>query len=141
MSETLPTNGPLPRPRSLVEAAQVLHDEAILLGDEAVTSCEFRCDEFTSVCPRTGQPDFGKITIFYLPSERGLESKALKFYLWAFRDEGMFCEGLAARIADDVQSAIAPKMLCVTVEQFRRGGIGLVVKSKRYGKGWKPRHE
>lgn len=128
----LPVSGPLPRPKSMSEAAQVLKQERIAVG--FVSSCEFNCDEFTSVCPRTGQPDFGRVFIRYVPNQYGLESKALKYYLWAFRDEGVFCEGLAKRIADDVFEAIEPEFLSVTVEQFRRGGIGLTVTAERQGR-------
>ncbi|MDX1577483.1 MAG: preQ(1) synthase, partial [Gemmatimonadota bacterium] len=82
-----------------------------------------RALEFTSVCPRTGQPDFGVVTIDYRPRELLLESKALKFYLWSFRDVGEFCEGLAARIADDVMFAVEPRWVRVEVVQHPRGGI------------------
>jgi len=89
--------------------------------------------EFTSVCPRTGQPDFGSVSIVYKPGERCLESKALKFYLWSYRDEGAFCESLAARIADDIVYAIQPKALRVQVSQNARGGIALLAEARR---GW-----
>lgn len=128
-SQHLPTSGPLPRPASLDDAAQTLKAERI--AAPRIDSCTFNCDEFTSVCPRTGQPDFGRVTIHVVPKDFGLESKALKFYLWAFRDEGMFCESLAERIVDDVFAAIEPRYVHVRVEQFRRGGIGLTVKASR----------
>jgi 7-cyano-7-deazaguanine reductase len=87
--------------------------------------------EFTSICPRTGQPDFGSVVVEYTPAERCLESKSLKFYLWSYRDEGAFCESLAARIADDIVYAIEPKSLRVTVHQNIRGGIALVAEARR----------
>ena len=129
IAENLPRSGPLPRPESVNAAAAMLEAERINAG--RVASCNFVCDEFTSVCPRTGQPDFGRVVIYYVPRIYGLESKALKFYLWSFRDEGAFCERIAERIADDVERAIEPHFLCVTVEQFPRGGIKLIVKAKR----------
>jgi len=90
-----------------------------------------RALEFTSMCPRTGQPDFGRVTIDYRPRELCLESKALKYYLWSFRDVGEFCEGLAARIANDVVYAIEAHWVRVDVEQDARGGIEIVATAER----------
>ncbi|MCZ6918305.1 MAG: preQ(1) synthase, partial [Gemmatimonadetes bacterium] len=98
--DRLPAAGPLPRPESLAQAREMLRAESFPAPDVQVVTME--ATEFTSVCPRTGQPDFGSVSIEYVPAERCLESKALKFYLWAYRNEGAFCETLAARIADDV---------------------------------------
>jgi 7-cyano-7-deazaguanine reductase len=89
------------------------------------------CPEFTALCPKTGQPDFGSVVIEYTPAEKCLESKALKFYLWSYRDEGAFCESLAARIADDIVYAVAPKSLKVQVNQNVRGGIALFAVAVR----------
>ena len=82
--------------------------------------------EFTSICPRTGQPDFGSVVIEYVPRARCLESRALKYYLASYREEGAFCEALAARIADDVVYAIKPRLVKVRVNQNVRGGIAIV---------------
>jgi 7-cyano-7-deazaguanine reductase len=87
--------------------------------------------EFTSICPRTGQPDFGSVIIEYTPAERCIESKALKYYLWSYRDEGAFCESLAARIADDIVYAVRPKGVRVQVNQNVRGGIALLAVAER----------
>ena len=87
--------------------------------------------EFTSICPRTGQPDFGSVIITYTPGKSCLESKAVKYYLWSFRDEGAFCESLAARIAEDVVYAIQPKRVRVQVNQNVRGGIAIVAVAER----------
>jgi 7-cyano-7-deazaguanine reductase len=87
--------------------------------------------EFTSLCPKTGQPDFGTVTIEYVPREQCLESKALKYYLWSYRNEGAFCEALAAQIADDVVYAIQPKSVTVRVTQSVRGGIAIVAEASR----------
>jgi 7-cyano-7-deazaguanine reductase len=91
--------------------------------------------EFTSICPRTGQPDFGSVVITYRPARRCLESKALKYYLWSYRDEGAFCESLAARIADDVVFAIRPRFVRVEVHQNVRGGIAIVAVAERGSAG------
>ena len=92
---------------------------------------QLEASEFTAVCPRTGQPDFGTVSIGYRPHDRCLESKAVKFYLWAFRDHGAFCEDLAARIADDVAYAIEPAAVTVEVRQNTRGGIAIVARAER----------
>ncbi|MDE2877558.1 MAG: preQ(1) synthase [Gemmatimonadota bacterium] len=125
----LPAAGPLPRPRDPEEGRETLRAEAIPAAD--VQRVRLRALEFTSLCPKTGQPDFGRVTIDYEPRDRCLESKALKFYLWSFRDEGEFCETLAARIADDVVFAIDPRRVRVDVEQNVRGGIEIVATAER----------
>ena len=84
------------------------------------------CPEFTCLCPKTGQPDFGTITIAFEPDELCLESKSLKLYLWGYRDKGAFCEALADQIARDIYDAIRPWNITVTNEQNIRGGIGTV---------------
>ena len=83
----------------------------------------FESDELTSMCPITGQPDFSHVEIGYQPARRCLESKSLKMYLWSFRDQGIFCEGLASRIAADVAEATGSRRVEVTVRQSVRGGI------------------
>lgn len=125
----LPRTGPLPRPSGPDEGREALRQEAIPAPD--AQRVLMRALEFTSVCPRTGQPDFGRVTIEYGPRELCLESKALKFYLWSFRDEGAFCESLAARIADDVVYAIEPVWVRVDVFQNARGGIEILARAER----------
>ena len=120
----LPQSGPLPRPKNLAAAREVLAKEAFPAPDVQVVTME--ATEFTSICPRSGQPDFGEVSIEYVPDERCLESKALKLYLWAYRNEAAFCETLAAQIADDIVQAIAPKAVRVEVHQSIRGGIRVV---------------
>lgn len=126
---TLPPTGPLPRPTSPSEAREVLKRESFPAPD--VQRIHLEATEFTSICPKTGQPDFGSVEIEYEPGERCLESKAVKYYLWSYRDEGAFCETLAARIADDVVYAIAPRYVVVRVHQNVRGGIALVAEAER----------
>ncbi len=125
----IPDYGPLPQPASLSEARAVLRQEAFTAPD--VSSVTFKAQEFTALCPKTGQPDFGTIEITYEPGKLCLESKALKFYLWAYRSEGAFAETLAAQIADDIFAAIAPKQVEVIVSQNRRGGIDLQARAHR----------
>ncbi|NLC52683.1 MAG: NADPH-dependent 7-cyano-7-deazaguanine reductase QueF [Firmicutes bacterium] len=87
-------------------------------------------DEVTSLCPVTGQPDWETVTIEYAPDQACIESKSLKLYLWSFREEGVFCEALAAQIANDVAAACQPFWVKVTVTQKPRGGIKLVATAR-----------
>ena len=125
----LPNTGPLPRPESPREAREVLKAEAFPAPNAQLVT--MTGTEFTSICPKTGQPDFGTVIIEYEPGKLCVESKSLKYYLWSYRDEGAFCESLAAQIADDVVYAIKPKALTVRVTQNVRGGIALVAEARR----------
>ncbi len=87
----------------------------------------FDCPEFTCLCPLTGQPDFAAIRISYVPSEKCIELKSLKLYLWSFRNEGAFHEKVTNRIADDIIAAISPRRLRVEGDFSIRGGISTVV--------------
>jgi len=92
---------------------------------EGVTNVIMTSHEFTSVCPITGQPDFGSVEISYRPRDKCLESKSLKLYLMTFREAGTFCEALAAEIARDVQEVLDAECVKVTVTQVPRGGVGI----------------
>lgn len=87
----------------------------------------FECPEFTSLCPITGQPDFGIIMIDYIPNRRCLESKSLKLYLFSFRNFGTFYEEAVNRILDDLVKACRPRKARVTGKFNPRGGIALTV--------------
>ncbi|MBH77308.1 MAG: NADPH-dependent 7-cyano-7-deazaguanine reductase QueF [Dehalococcoidia bacterium] len=87
----------------------------------------FDAPEFTSVCPMTGQPDFGTITLIYTPGERCIELRSFKFYLQAFRQRGIFYEDVVNTILDDVVAAIAPRRAMVIGDFHSRGGIGAKV--------------
>jgi 7-cyano-7-deazaguanine reductase len=84
---------------------------------------EIACPEFTSMCPKTGLPDFGTITIRYTPAATCIELKALKYYLLAFRNQGIFYEAATNRILDDLVAACQPKRMVVTGDFTARGGI------------------
>ena len=88
------------------------------------------CTEVTSLCEVTGQPDFATVEIGYSPDGVCLESKSLKQYLWAFREEKIFCENLAERILKDCVAVLTPSFCSVTVTQVPRGGIS--IKSTAY---------
>ncbi len=80
-------------------------------------------EEFTSVCPKTGLPDFGVITINYIPDKLCLELKALKYYFLDFRDKGIFYEAVINRILDELVKACQPRFMEVTGEFTTRGGM------------------
>ncbi len=95
---------------------------------------EFSCPEFTCLCPKTGQPDFGLIRIKYVPGEKCLESKSLKFYLFAFRNSPMFNEEAANKILNDLVKACSPKKMSVEAVFTPRGGIAITVRAEFPGK-------
>ena len=84
---------------------------------------EIRAPEFTSVCPKTGMPDFGEIIIRYTPNQRCVELKSLKYYLNGYRDQGIFYEAVTNRILDDLVSVCQPRRMTVTGAFTARGGI------------------
>jgi 7-cyano-7-deazaguanine reductase len=85
------------------------------------------CPEFTSVCPKTGLPDFGEIRITYVPDELCVELKALKLYLVAFRNRGIFYEQVTNQILDDLVAACRPRRMTVVGDFTPRGGIRTAV--------------
>lgn len=84
----------------------------------------FECGEFTSLCPRTGQPDFANVSICYVPNKVCLETKSLKLYIFAFRNHGSFMETITNKIFEDILQKIEPAHLRVEAEFNVRGGIG-----------------
>ena len=84
---------------------------------------EFVAPEFTSVCPMTGQPDYGTIIVTYTPAERCIELRSFKFYLQTYRNCGIFYEGVVNMMLDEIVAAIAPRHAMVTGDFNTRGGI------------------
>jgi 7-cyano-7-deazaguanine reductase len=84
---------------------------------------EFIAPEFTSMCPMTGLPDFGSLTITYVPAARCIELRSFKYYLQTFRNRGIFYEDVVNVILDDIVAAISPREAVVTGEFNARGGI------------------
>lgn len=84
--------------------------------------------EFTSVCPKTGQPDFATITIEYIPDLLCIELKSLKFYLNSYRNDGIYFESVTNKILDDLVECCKPRYMHVTAEFNVRGGIGSIVE-------------
>jgi len=89
-----------------------------------------RCPEFTSVCPKTGQPDFGTITIRYVPDRACIELKSLKLYLFGYRDRGIFYETAVNAILDDLAAACRPRRMEVEGAFTARGGITTTVTAR-----------
>ncbi len=87
-------------------------------------------DEFTCLCPATGQPDFAKLSIQYIPDKKIVESKSLKLYLWSFRNQGVFNEHVANVILDDLVEALSPKWCRVNADFAVRGGIAISVEAE-----------
>lgn len=94
--------------------------------------------EFTCLCPLTGQPDFAHFTIDYIPDRRNVELKALKLYMWSYRDEGAFHEAVTNKILDDLVSATSPRYMRLTARWYVRGGIFTTVVCDHRMTGWQP---
>ena len=86
-------------------------------------SIKIRCPEFTSVCPRTGQPDFGEIVIEYCPDRLCVELKSLKYYMQSYRNKGIFYEALTNEILDDLAAVCKPRWMKIISQFTPRGGI------------------
>jgi 7-cyano-7-deazaguanine reductase len=108
-------------------------EEALLESFESPSARDYEVtfftQEFTSHCPVTGQPDYAEITIRYTPDRRCIESKSLKQYLGAYRNEAVFAEGIVNKILHDVVAAIAPRRATVIGDFSPRGGIGIRVEA------------
>ena len=97
-----------------------------------------RIPEFTCLCPKTGQPDFATLELEYVPDGVCVELKALKLYIWSFRDRGAFHEAVTNEIADTVAAATAPRFLRLTARFNVRGGIYTTVVVERRQPAWIP---
>lgn len=95
-----------------------------------------RIPEFTCVCPRTGQPDFAIINIEYVPESTCVELKALKNYMWSYRDIGAFHEAVTNQMLSDLVAAVAPRFMRISAEFNVRGGIYTTVVAEHRAPGW-----
>jgi 7-cyano-7-deazaguanine reductase len=102
---------------------------------------EIHCPEFTSVCPKTGLPDFGEIRITYVPDTRCVELKALKYYLIGFRDRGIFYEQVTNQILDDLVAVCSPRRMVVVGDFSARGGITTTVTASYEGPEYSKKSE
>jgi 7-cyano-7-deazaguanine reductase len=97
-----------------------------------------RIPEFTCLCPKTGQPDFAEMTLEYVPHKRCVELKALKMYIWSFRDQGAFHEAVTNQILEDLVAATAPRFMRLTAEFNVRGGIYTTIVAEHKADDWTP---
>lgn len=104
--------------------------------DLCVQEVVYTTKELNALCPVTGQPDQYELTITYTPDGRTIESKSLKLYLWSFRDQGVYAENLAARIARDLGKALGRTVSVELIQQVRGG---LVLKASAYFDRYSPR--
>lgn len=88
--------------------------------------------EFTSVCPKTGQPDFAVITVEYVPDKLCVELKSLKIYLNSYRNDGIYFESVTNQILDDLVEATKPRYMLVTADFNVRGGISSVIRAEHF---------
>jgi 7-cyano-7-deazaguanine reductase len=97
------------------------------------------CPEFTAVCPKTGQPDFGTIRVTYVPDRLCVELKSLKLYLQDYRQRGIYYEHVTNVILDDLVAALQPRRIMVEGEFNVRGGISSVVRASYEAPAGRPR--
>lgn len=94
--------------------------------------------EFTCLCPKTGQPDFAELLIEYVPDQLCVELKALKLYMWSFREEGGFHEAMTNQILDDLVAATHPRFMRLSADFNVRGGIYTSVVAEHRNDNWNP---
>lgn len=94
--------------------------------------------EFTCLCPLTGQPDFARLVLDYIPERKCLELKSLKLYIWSYRNQGAFHEAVTNRILEDLAGATQPRFMRLRAQFNVRGGIFTTVVAEHRKKGWKP---
>jgi 7-cyano-7-deazaguanine reductase len=92
--------------------------------------------EFTSLCPKTGQPDFATIALEYVPDKLCVELKSLKLYLNSYRDDGIFYESVSNKILDDLVAVCKPRYMLITAEFNVRGGISSVIEAEYRSKDY-----
>jgi 7-cyano-7-deazaguanine reductase len=114
-----------------VESRAPIDEVDIIPWDAGPLSITLRCDEFTSRCPVTGQPDFGEIEITYTPDRHIIETKSLKLYLTRYREQGVFSERLTTQIANDLYAQVKPLSLTVCGHFKSRGGISIHTQAHR----------
>jgi 7-cyano-7-deazaguanine reductase len=96
--------------------------------------------EFTSLCPKTGQPDFATITIEYIPNKLCIELKSLKVYLNSYRNDGIFFESVTNKILDDLVKVCEPRYMLITAEFNVRGGISSVIEAEYMSEDFKDKN-
>ena len=100
-------------------------------------SIKITLPEFTCLCPKTGQPDFAKLFLEYIPNKKCIELKSLKMYVWSFRDEGAFHEAVTNKILDDLVNVTEPKYMKLRAIFNVRGGVYTTVVCEHKSSNWK----
>lgn len=125
--KTLPFTGPEAIDSACLECFDYEYaDKGVGEDVEIVTDTE----EFTSVCPFSGLPDFARVTIAYTPNRRCIELRSLKYYLMSYRDVGIWYEHLVNRMLDDLVHAVEPKSMQIVIECNARGGLSSTVSAR-----------
>ena len=99
---------------------------------------QIRIPEFTCLCPKTGQPDFATLYLEYISDTKCIELKALKQYIWSYRDQGAFHEAVTNQILNDLAAALEPRYACLTARFNVRGGIYTDVIADYQAPDWEP---
>lgn len=99
-------------------------------------SIQIRIPEFTCLCPKTGQPDFAELSLEYIPDMHCLELKALKLYVWSFRDQGAFHEDVTNRILNDLVAVTRPRFMRLVAEFNVRGGLYTTISAEFVNPDW-----
>lgn len=95
--------------------------------------------EFTCLCPKTGQPDFATLYLDYVPDKACIELKALKMYIWSYRDEGAFHEAVTNKMLSDFVEACQPRFMRLTAKFYVRGGVYTTVVAEHQNPEWTPK--
>jgi len=121
-------------------AAQPSRDLEVFPNPQPETdyTIHIRIPEFTCLCPKTGQPDFAELRLAYVPDRLCVELKALKLYIWSFRDRGAFHEAVTNEILADLVTATSPRFMRLTAEFNVRGGLYTSVVAEHRAEGWQP---
>jgi len=104
-------------------------------------SIKITLPEFTCLCPKTGQPDFAKLFLEYIPDLKCVELNSLKMYIWSYRDEGAFHEAVTNKILDDLVKVTRPKYMKLKAVFNVRGGVYTTVVCDYKSPGWKPNQD
>ena len=136
MARSTPLQRPIPStpPSAPSKALQVFPNPAA----ERDYTIRFSIDEFTCLCPLTGQPDFAQFRIEMVCDQLCVELKSLKMYFWSYRNEGAFHEKVTNSILDDIVKATKPRFVRISADWNVRGGIYTTVVAEHRKKGWKP---
>jgi len=130
------------RPESLEATMSTQPDKHLETFDNPMKTRDYRIHmeipEFTCLCPKTGQPDFARLTLDYIPDKKCIELKSLKLYIWSYREQGAFHEAVTNQILDDLVTTMKPRFIRLTANFYVRGGIFTNVVAEHRKKGWQP---